>query len=222
MTTPSLIIFDCDGVLIDSEVLQHQSLVDSLAPYGIQMTLEEALKRYVGRREEFSNAEAKEQYGIDLPPDFTKIRRQKRDQVFRSKLKALPGVFNLLDELEKQRIRICIATGASHPKLQLSLTIVNLWDRFAPHLFSSTQVANGKPAPDIFLFAAAHMQTPPEECLVIEDSIPGIQAARAAGMRVFGFTGGTHCRNGHAETLLQHGAEKVFGHMNEITAALST
>ncbi|MDE3010852.1 MAG: HAD-IA family hydrolase, partial [Pseudomonadota bacterium] len=104
--------------------------------------------------------------------------------------------------------------------LRLALDVTGLLSRFDPHVFSASQVARGKPAPDLFLFAAAQRGVPPERCLVIEDSRPGVQAARAAGMRVVGFTGGSHSYPGHAAALRAEGVESVIGHMHELPAVI--
>jgi len=108
---------------------------------------------------------------------------------------------------------VCVASSGPPEKISASLNRVGLWDRFAPHIFSAVQVRHGKPAPDLFLFAAEQMQAAPARCLVIEDSLAGIAAAVAAGMTVLGFHGGSHCRPGHGDTLRAAGAIAIFDDM---------
>jgi HAD superfamily hydrolase (TIGR01509 family) len=181
MAYPELVIFDCDGVLIDSEGLAHQVLVDALAEQGILMTLEEALSKYMGRSEGHEHADVEAFYGIKLPVGFKDRKRQIREKLFEEQLVPIAGIVELIDGL---KALTCVASGSSPERLQHSLGLVNLWDRFAPHIFSATQVEHGKPAPDLFLFAAQQMGVAPASCLVIEDSVAGVQAARAAGMKV--------------------------------------
>jgi beta-phosphoglucomutase-like phosphatase (HAD superfamily) len=116
---------------------------------------------------------------------------------------------------------VCVASSGAPEKIRASLTRTRLHDRFAPHIFSATQVRNGKPAPDLFLFAAAQMGMPPARCLVIEDSVPGVTGARAAGMAVFGFHGGSHCRPGDEAALAAAGATANFDDMRELPAMIA-
>jgi beta-phosphoglucomutase-like phosphatase (HAD superfamily) len=109
-----------------------------------------------------------------------------------------------------------VASSGTPEKIQHGLTCAGLYDRLAPHIFSATQVGRGKPAPDLFLFAAERMQVSPERCLVIEDSVPGVTGARAAGMTVLGFHGGSHCRPGHADMLRAAGAALIFDDMRQL------
>ena len=110
----------------------------------------------------------------------------------------------------------CVASSGTPEKIHHGLTCAGLYDQLAPHIFSATQVKRGKPAPDLFLFAAERMQTPPERCVVIEDSIPGITGALAAGMTVLGFHGGSHCRPGYGDTLRAAGATATFDDMRQL------
>ncbi len=217
MASPDLIIFDCDGVLIDSEGLAHQALIDVLASYDIHLTMEEALKRYAGVSSASETADIRLRYQDKISSDYVERKNARRTELFEQSLKAISGIFELIDALPKKK---CVASSSSPERLSQTLGLVGLWDRFAPHIFSSTQVKNGKPAPDLFLFAAEQMGVPPSSCLVIEDSIPGVRAAQAAKMRVFGFTGGSHCGSDHADKLRREGAEQVFSAMSQIAEAL--
>ena len=217
MTSPDLIIFDCDGVLIDSEGLAFQSFLEVVADCGVYMTVAEAVERYAGRSEAFALSDLESRHRVTFPSDFSEKNVARRTQLFAQKLKAMPGLFDLINALPHKK---CVASSSSPERLSQTLGLVGLWDRFAPYIFSSTQVKNGKPAPDLFLFAAEQMGVPPSSCLVIEDSVPGVRAAQAAKMRVFGFTGGSHCGTGHADKLRREGAEQVFSDMSQITEAL--
>jgi HAD superfamily hydrolase (TIGR01509 family) len=208
-----LIIFDCDGVLVDSEVVSCRAHADVLTRHGYPITSEQVFDRFLGRSTRQAHLEIEAELGRSLPGDF---RAQLQDELFRSfeaTLEAVPYIDQALDGIAQP---VCVASSGSHERMGVSLGRAGLYDRFAPHIFSATQVANGKPAPDLFLFAAARMSIPPERCLVIEDSIPGITGARAAGMTVFGFHGGSHCRAGYAETLRAAGAALTFDDMRQL------
>ena len=134
-------------------------------------------------------------------------------RVFTEKLQPIPGIEQTLARL---RQKICVASSGTPERIRSSLTITGLIDRFAPHIFSASQVAHGKPAPDLFLFAAAQMGADPECCLVVEDSVPGVMGAVAAGMAVAGFCGGGHCGADHAAALRKAGALAVFHDMTQL------
>jgi beta-phosphoglucomutase-like phosphatase (HAD superfamily) len=128
-------------------------------------------------------------------------------------MEAMPHIAQALAAIAQP---VCVASSGSHARMRVSLGRAKLYDKFAPNIFSASQVQHGKPAPDLFLFAAAQMATPPERCLVIEDSIAGISGARAAGMAVFGFHGGGHCHQGYGETLRAAGATLTFDDMRQL------
>jgi beta-phosphoglucomutase-like phosphatase (HAD superfamily) len=123
--------------------------------------------------------------------------------------------------LNQLSVPACVASSGPPEKISASLNRVGLYGRFAPHIFSAVQVPNGKPAPDLFLFAADQMKTQPARCLVIEDSVAGVTAALAAGMGVLGFCGGSHCRDGHAATLRAAGAHGTFADMRQLPALIA-
>jgi len=218
MSQPSLVIFDCDGVLIDSEILACQSMIENLGrEYGITLTAEEILDNYLGQSGPTTNAQLEARYGVTITQEIVLKGRAITTRLFDEELQPIEGAAHLLQTLA---IKKCVASSSSPERLKHSLGLTKLWDYFAPHIFSASQVKNGKPAPDLFLFAAAQMQTPPEECLVIEDSVAGIRAAKVAGMCVYGFTGGSHCRPGHSEKLTQAGAQKIVTTMDELACLL--
>ena len=139
-----------------------------------------------------------------------------QDELFRSfeaDLEAIRGIHDVLDVVTQS---VCVASSGSHQRMRVSLGSTGLYERLAPNIFSASQVKNGKPAPDLFLFAASEMGVPPERCVVIEDSLAGIAGARAADMTVFGFYGGSHCRDGYAETLREAGADLLFADMHRL------
>jgi HAD superfamily hydrolase (TIGR01509 family) len=140
-------------------------------------------------------------------------------RAFTDELRAIDGVSELLRSL---RMPVCVATNSHPDRVRHSLEITGLFRFFDPHVFSATMVERGKPAPDLFLFAAQRLNTPPGDCLVVEDSVHGITAARAAGMEVIGFCGGSHCRPGHAERLISAGCERVFARMSEVREFLQS
>jgi HAD superfamily hydrolase (TIGR01509 family) len=215
---PELVIFDCDGVLIDSELLGNEVYVTALSALGIQITKEEALKEFVGVSRISAASKIEDRYGIKIPDHFWEAMCKTEFDVFEKQLKPIPGIEDLLDVLPLKK---CIASSRGPVTLKNALKLVKLWDLFAPHVFSANQVKNGKPAPDIFLFAAEQMNVHPSNCLVIEDSVAGIRAAKAATMPVWGFTGGSHCGGGHAELLRAEGAHRTFPTMSDLAAAIA-
>lgn len=217
MILPDLVIFDCDGVLIDSEVLANEAFAKSLQKLGVPLTLEDSLKQFVGVSWLGCAAQIEAQYGIKIPDDFWDKMRALEFKFFQEKLEPIPGVMDVLDNLS---VKKCVASSSGPRTLEYTLGLTGIWERFAPHVFSGHQVQKGKPAPDLFLFAANQMNARPEGCLVIEDSVPGVRAAKAANMRVYGFTGGSHCSPTHAEALYQEGAEKVFATMADLSEAV--
>jgi HAD superfamily hydrolase (TIGR01509 family) len=191
-----LLIFDCDGVLVDSETLSCRIDAEILTECGVPYTAEEVARDFTGVSVKDQITRIESERGIRLPE----------------------GVRDAILSFPFPR---CVASSSIPERIALSLRVTGLLDLF-DNVFSSTQVARGKPAPDLFLHAASRMNTLPEECLVIEDSIAGVQAARAAGMRVIGFVGGSHCGPGHAEKLRQAGAPVIIERMSDLPAAVST
>ena len=217
MPETELIIFDCDGVLIDSEMMVCTMCSEELTGLGYPITPQEVIERYAGRPEPEILAHIAEDWGRPVPAAYREAMKRRIHHAFTSELKAIAGVAATLDKLG---VPICVASSSAPEKLKMGLSFVGLYQYFAPHVVSAAYVAHGKPAPDVFIYAAGSMHTPVQSCLVIEDSLPGVRAACAAGMRVFGFTGGSHCLAGHAERLLEAGAERVLSAMSELEDAL--
>lgn len=197
----SLVIFDCDGVLIDSEGLSGEVLTGALAEIGVYIDHDEFCTRMVGRSFPTVAAEIRATRGVDLPETFEATYRSRLLARFEIELVVTDGLEAVLDDLD---VPWCIATSSSPARVRKSLELTGLSKRFA-HVFTASEVPHGKPAPDLFLHAAAVMATPPSRCLVIEDSLPGVAAAEAAGMRLLRYTGGAHLRGRH----LKHGENVV-------------
>jgi HAD superfamily hydrolase (TIGR01509 family) len=208
-----LIIFDCDGVLVDSEVISCRVHADVLTRHGYPITAEQVYRRFLGRSAYDATREIEREIGRPLAESYELERRTALLAELAATVEAIPHLHETLDSIGA---RICVASSATHEKIFTSLSRVGLYQRFAPNIFSGTQVRFGKPAPDLFLFAAAQMQVTVARCLVIEDSVPGITGAIAAGMTAFGFHGGSHCRAGTAGTLRAAGAAVTFADMRQL------
>jgi HAD superfamily hydrolase (TIGR01509 family) len=208
-----LIIFDCDGVLVDSEVISCRVHADVLTRHGYPITAEQVYQRFLGRSAYDATREIEREIGRPLAESYELERRTALLAELAATVEAIPHLHETLDSIGA---RICVASSAAHEKIFTSLSRVGLYERFAPNIFSGTQVRFGKPAPDLFLFAAARMQATVARCLVIEDSVPGITGAVAAGMTAFGFHGGSHCPAGTAGTLRAAGAAVTFADMRQL------
>ncbi len=183
-----LIIYDCDGVLIDSEVLSASVLIEEAARHGVLLTRGYVRDHFLGRSFPTVAQIIRDRFAVALPADFEAVYRARLLDRFATDLRPTPGIEALLARPSALR---CVATSSSPPRVARSLAITGL-DRHFGHVFTASQVAHGKPAPDLCLFAAAQMGVAPADCLVIEDSRPGVAAAQAAGMEVLLFTGGSH------------------------------
>jgi HAD superfamily hydrolase (TIGR01509 family) len=186
-----LVIFDCDGVLIDSEVISARMLIAELAGYGVEMDMAFVSRHFLGRSYPVVLREVRERWGVALPERFEADYRARLLAAFESGLRVMPGAVAAIRALRRP---YCLATSSSPERLRRSLAITGLTTLFAGRSFTASEVANGKPAPDLFLHAAARMGAEPAACLVIEDSLNGLRAGLAAGMEVWRFTGGTHLK----------------------------
>jgi HAD superfamily hydrolase (TIGR01509 family) len=211
--TPSLIIFDCDGVLVDSEVISCRAHAETLTRHGYPITPEQVFDRFLGQSMRKATLEIEAELGRRLPDDFHTQVYAEIFRLFAVSLEATPHIDAALAAI---MVPVCVASSGPPEKISTSLNHVGLYDRFAPHIFSAVQVKNGKPAPDLFLYAAEQMQTSPARCLVIEDSVAGVTAGCAAGMTVLGFHGGSHCRSNTADTLRAAGAAVTFDDMRQL------
>ncbi|MFD8388107.1 HAD family hydrolase [Streptomyces sp. NPDC059680] len=182
-----LVLFDCDGVLVDSERIAARVQVALGAELGWPLTEGEVVDRFIGR----SHAAIRRQVAARLGEETAAIWAQRFEQLHREAVDAdLAPVDGLPEALDAIALPTCVASSGSHDKMRHTLGRTGLYDRFAGRIHSATEVAHGKPAPDLFLHAARHMGVDPAACVVVEDSLPGVLAARAAGMRAFGYAGG--------------------------------
>ncbi len=216
-----LIIFDFDGVIADSEVLSNVVLAECVSEAGLPTTLEDAYRLYMGKR--VPEIAAAVQASLDQPlrADFGADFQKRALARFRSDLKPVAGALDYIDAFAD--LRHCIASTSAPQRLAVCLEALNLAGRFGANVFSSELVPRGKPYPDIFLYAARQFQVDPADCLVIEDSVGGVQAGVAAGMTVIGVLAASHIGNGHGERLRAAGAHYVaesFSDAGEITRKL--
>lgn len=214
---PGLMIFDCDGVLIDSEGIASRIEAECLSEVGFPVTAEEILREFTGIASATCHDILSRRHGRALPPDFSKTLSRRTRRAFEAELRVIPGIRDVLDRYSD--ISRCVASSSDDELLAHGLALVGLAACFGSHVFSASAVARGKPAPDLFLYAACRMGVAPGRCLVIEDSHAGVQAGVAAGMTVIGFTGGSHCAPGHADVLSGAGAVAVISRMNDLIVA---
>ncbi|MFJ3835667.1 HAD family hydrolase [Streptomyces sp. NPDC090054] len=185
-----LVIFDCDGVLVDSERIAVRVQVALGAELGWALTEDEVIDRFIGR----SGVSIREQVAAELGQDTSLVWWDRFEQLHReavdTALSPVDGLPEALDALDALALPMCVASSGSHEKMRHTLGRTGLHERFAGRIHSASEVSRGKPAPDLFLYAARRMGVDPGACVVVEDSRPGVLAARAAGMRSFGYAGG--------------------------------
>lgn len=191
MSEIDLVILDCDGVLIDSEVISAQMLIEELATLGVNIDLRYVARNFLGRSYPTVMAQIRADFGLNLSPEFEAQYRNRLLEEFEKRLQIMPGVAEVISALS---VPCCVATSSSPRRVEMSLKLVGLWDRLADVTFTASLVERGKPAPDLFLLVAERMGADPVRCLVIEDSLSGVRAGLAAGMQVWRFVGGSHMR----------------------------
>lgn len=209
----SLVIFDCDGVLVDSEILSAEVEAQALAALGVAVTPNEVMQRFVGLTQEAMEARLEQDFGLKLPPDHAETTRQMLRAAYLARLEPIPGVRDLLLALP---MPFCVASNSPPAKLGLGLSITNLFEIVYPNIFCAKLVAQGKPAPDLFLHAARTLGADPAATVVVEDSVVGITAAKAAGMTAIGFVGGLHHMPPSEEALREAGADHIVQTMAEV------
>jgi HAD superfamily hydrolase (TIGR01509 family) len=213
-----LVIFDCDGVLVDSEPLANRVLASVLTEMGCPTTPQDCIDRYTGMNVRTVRGAVEERFGRGLPEDFETVVRSRAHAALEDELCALPGAAALLAGFPHER---CVASNSGPDWVRRALGATNLARYFAADaIFSAADVTEGKPAPDLFLHAAQSMGHGPKVCVVIEDSILGVRAGVAAGMTVLGFTGASHIADGHGERLRATGAADIFDDLTALPALL--
>lgn len=200
MTAIDLVIFDCDGVLVDSEPLAMRVMLQMLGEAGVEIDSAAAYDAFLGKSLATVCEILRRDHGFDIDADALEDLRARLNAVLRAELQPMPGIAAALGQLGRPA---CVASSSQVERIRLSLRVTGLADFFGDDIFSATMVARGKPAPDLFLLAAERMHADPARCMVVEDSPAGIAAARDAGMRVLGFAGGSHARGAAHRRKLQ-------------------
>ncbi|MVA24620.1 HAD family phosphatase [Agrobacterium vitis] len=215
-----LTLFDCDGVLVDSEIIAAKVESKLLTEAGYPISVEEMGERFSGMT--WKNILMTIEKEVDIPLSASLIDKSEAllDQRLAREVKLVEGVTYALSRLQGPR---CICSNSSSQRLDMMLTKVGLKEFFAPHVYSAKDLGADrvKPKPDIYLHGAAQFNVQPQNCVVVEDSVHGIHAARAAGMRVVGFTGASHTYPSHADRLTEAGAETVIARMMDLPAVIA-
>ena len=211
---PRAIIFDFDGVLADSEVLSNMVIAEIVTELGVPTTLDDAYRTYMGKRLNDVIATIERVIGRKLPADFADSYQQRTFDAFRARLKPVDGARDFIEAWRK--LPQCIASSSSPERLALSLDVLNMAPLFEGRVFSASNVARGKPHPDVFLYAAAQIGVDARDCIVIEDSVGGVTAGRSSGATVIGFTAAGHIQPGHSARLRDAGADHVAASFAEL------
>ena len=216
---PALVVFDCDGVLVDSEPIALRQLTERLRREGVEITVEETRDRFLGRSVATLRAEIARVFGLDLPTAVFDEMRAELVAIFRRELQPVEGAGALLSGLAAP---FCVASSSHPERIEAALRATGLWPLVGGRIFSASMVARGKPAPDLYLLAAKEMGVAPADALAVEDSPAGVEAARRAGMRVVGFTGGGHAGGeAYAARLREAGADVVVDRLSAVAAMLA-
>jgi HAD superfamily hydrolase (TIGR01509 family) len=217
---PKLVLFDCDGVLVDSEPISLAIIREHLARLGFAVSEDEGRDLFLGVSSASARQIVEGRLGAPLPDDFEAELSRATLARFEGELQ---GVAFLREAVAALARPVCVASSGSPERIRASLRIVGYADLFGPRLFSAREVARGKPAPDLFLHAARKLDVAPKDCLVVEDSVAGVTAARAAGMVAFGFVGGAHhADGGYGERLIEAGAALAFDDMRELASLVES
>ncbi len=219
MTAPSLLIFDCDGVLVDSEPISIRVLLEALRTRGLELDVEAGYDRFLGRSMATICRDLDDTFGVTLADTDLALLRERLWAAFTAELRPVAGVATALARLA---LPCCVASSSQPERIEHSLRVTGLWPWFEGRAFSATMVARGKPAPDLFELAAASMGHAAGAAVVVEDSPVGIAAAKAAGMRVVGFLGGTHARRpAHAAAIRALCPDALLDDMTELPELLA-
>lgn len=201
------VVFDCDGVLVDSEPIANRVMSALLAEHGIELTPLQCMERFIGLTVDAEAASIRTEFGVHLEDVLERELTSRTIQAFAGELRATAGVRAILDSLTVPR---AVASNSRHERVIAALSATGLLGYFSSRIISADRVARPKPAPDVYLAAAHLLRCRPEQCLAIEDSPSGIRAARAAGMRAVGYCGAGHANAGRADQLRDAGAEQVI------------
>ena len=216
-----LIIFDCDGVLVDSEPIAMRVLLETLGAQGLAVDRATAYESFLGRSLTTVRNALRDAHQLELDDEALQAMRDRLFTAFRAELQPTPHVGDIVQRLHASH-QVCVASSSQPERVRLSLRLTGLSELFAERIFSATEVAKGKPAPDLFLHAAAQCDIAPEDCLVIEDSPAGVAAARAAGMRVFAYQGGAHIAEGDLRASVEAaGPDRMFDDMRDLPALIA-
>lgn len=213
-----MIIFDCDGVLVDREIISNEVASDLFATIGYSISPDQMIRRFIGMTKRAIWEIVALEHGIAFPEALFAQANALIVERYETDLRPVPGVANAVRAVGAPR---AVASSSELPKLRLALKVTGLLPLFDPAVFSASQVMRGKPAPDVFLYAAAKCEAVPKECIVVEDSPAGVQAGIAAGMRVIGFTGCARSYPGHDARPLAEGATVVIAHMDALAEVVA-
>lgn len=193
------IIFDCDGVLVDTEKIGNGILLSMAQEHGFKMELEDAYRHFNGRNLKDCFAYIEEAINQKLPENFETEYREKSFEAFKTQVKPMEGVIDFIKNIEKLNIPYCVASSGPEDKIRLNLEVAGLLDKFENKLFSSYQIGSWKPEPGIFLHAAKEMGFDVKDCIVLEDSKAGVKAGISGGFKVYGFANGFNNEDLEAE-----------------------
>jgi HAD superfamily hydrolase (TIGR01509 family) len=212
-----VVIFDCNGVLVDSEPIAAAVTAREFARAGVALTPEIVAQYFLGRRPADIIAAIETSTRRKLPPNFGSTVASETLKSLRAELRAMAHAAYALSWLRGPK---CVASSSPIERIRLSLDLAGLTRFFEPNLFSASEVANGKPAPDLFLLAASRMKVAPRDCIVVEDSPVGVLAAVSAGMTAIGFVGGSHADAGLSQQLIAAGARTIVADMRQLKSTV--
>ncbi|MBN3890860.1 MAG: HAD family hydrolase [Nostoc sp. JL31] len=207
-----LVIFDCDGVLVDSEPILNRIFAETLTEAGFPITYAEVTQKFIGKSLKTCLEIIETSYNKPLPKNFVELCKEREIAPLQQELKPIPHISEVLEQITLPK---CVASNSSHRHIQMVLKLTGMLHQFDSNLYSANDVSRPKPFPDVYLYAAKQMNTNPEYCAVIEDSVPGVQAASAAGMTVFGYA-----QHSDGAALAAAGAKIVFNDMRQLVQGL--
>jgi HAD superfamily hydrolase (TIGR01509 family) len=207
-----LVIFDCDGVLVDSEPIINRIFAETLTEFGFPITHAEVTQKFIGKSLKTCLEIIEQSYNKPLPKNFIELCKEREIAPLQQELQPVLGIIEVLEQITLPK---CVASNNSHGHIQLVLKLTRLLHQFEGKIYSCYDVPRPKPFPDVYLYAAEQMNTNPEHCVVIEDSVPGVQAGCAAGMTVFGYA-----QHSYRTALTAAGAKIVFNDMRQLSQLL--